>query len=79
MIKGSVDKNAVKAIERLAWCQSFDTKCVDELLSDGQTFDEIRKELFDAYVTLKEMVSAVENELEETGNAIDYLRHKQER
>lgn len=76
MVKGNVDRNAVKAIERLAWCQSFNTTCVDELLSDGQTFDEIRKELSDAYVTLQAMLSAIDNELEETGNAIDYLRHK---
>lgn len=78
MIKGNVDKNAVKAVERLAWCKSFDKACVDDMLSDGMSYAEIKQELHDSLATLRAMFEAVSNEIEETGSAIDYLRHKQE-
>lgn len=76
MIKGNIDKVAVKTVERLAWCQSYNTTCVDDMLTDGQSYEELMQDLHDAYATLREMLSVISSELEETGNAIDYLRHK---
>lgn len=78
MTKGNVDKGAVKAIQRLAWCQSFDKTCVDDMLSDGYSYDEIKQELYDSLATLRAMLESVSDEIEETGTAIDYLRHKKD-
>ena len=78
MIKGNIDKVAVKTVERLAWCQSFDRARVDDMLNDGCSYDEIKRELYDSLATLRAMLSAISDEIEETGTAIDYLRHKQD-